>query len=253
MSTFTPPSAEHFAAIRQYPSVTLDDIEYAWGTRVGQGRHAMDNGVVRDAKAYADRSQWRLSREQGTVLPSLGELAAAKYLGVYWDGAVWAPEDIARREATHSDVGSNLEVRSIVDPRSGLPVKEKDLKPGRRMVLVWGDPDTQHRTWHMIGTEEAIVAWDKGYQKAGQHFRRRAQRALRPVNEILGFPEFAPRGIKTLDRVDIASLEPWQLASVHFAAEQRIANGESQSREDLVEMIAAELVAAKNAGAYWRP
>lgn len=253
MSAFTPPSAEHFAAIRNYPSITLDDVEYEWGKRVGRGRHEMDNGVVRDAKAYADQSQWRLSREQGSVLPTLGELAAAKYLGVYWDGAVWSPGDIARREATHSDVGNNLEVRSIVDPRSGLPVKEKDLKPGRRMVLVWGDPETEHRTWHMIGTEEAIVAWQNGYQKAGQHFRRRAQRALRPVEEILGIPEFAPRAVRTLERIDPDMLEPWQLASVDYAVSVRYEGSDPRERNEMRELIASELIASKQAGAYWRP
>lgn len=251
--SFTPPSSEHFAAIRQYPSVTLDDIEYEWGTQVGKGRHAMDDGVVKDAKAYADQTQWRLSREQGTILPSLGELAAAKYLGVYWDGAVWSPEDIAKRELTHADVGSNLEVRSIVDPRSGLPVKEKDLKPGRRMVLVWGDPDTEHRTWHMIGTEEAAVAWNRGFQKQGQHFRRRAQQSLRPVNTLLRLEEFSPRKIAVLDRVNFTQLEKWQANSVDFAAQKRIQNGDTASVGDLRDLIASELMAAKSAGAYWRP
>jgi hypothetical protein len=253
MTSFTPPSDYHFASIRQYPSVTLDDVEYQWGTRVGQGRHAMDNGVVRDAKAYADQTQWRLSREQGSVIPTLGELAAAKYLGVYWDGAVWSPNDIATRELTHADIGSNLEVRSIVDPRSGLPVKEKDLKPGRRMVLVWGDPDTQHRTWHMIGTEEASIAWEKGNQKPGQHFRRRPQQTLRPVNTLTRIAEFAPRAIATLERVDITHLEAWQLDSVNFSVDRRLASGESEDITTLREMVAAELIAAKTAGAYWRP
>lgn len=251
--SFTPPSAEHFSAIRQYPSVTLDDAEYAWGTLVGKGRHAMDDGVVRDAKAYADQTQWRLSREQGTILPSLGELAAAKYLGVYWDGAVWSPEDIARKELTHADVGFNLEVRSIVDPRSGLPVKEKDLKPGRRMVLVWGDPDTDHRTWHMIGTEEASVAWDKGFQKPGQHFRRRPQQSLRPVKTLLRLAEFAPQPINTLAKATFGMLERWQANSVDLAVRNRLQQGDSTSLDVLKDAVASELVAAKSAGAYWRP
>lgn len=213
----------------------------------------MDVGVVRDAKAYADQSQWRLSREQGTVLPTLGELAAAKYLGVYWDAAVWTPGDIARREATHADVGWNLEVRSIVDPRSGLPVKEKDLKPGRRIVLVWGDPDTGHRTWHMIGTEEAIIAWEKGYQKPGVHFRRRAQKTLYPVDHLMGLREFIPKQIGVLDRVSIDSLEPWQQASVDLAVQRRAHREGTEDLATLRELVASELMAARTAGAYWRP
>jgi hypothetical protein len=105
----------------------------------------------------------------------------------------------------------------------------------------------------MIGTEEASIAWEKGNQKPGQHFRRRPQQTLRPVNTLTRIAEFAPRAITTLERVDIAHLEAWQLDSVNFSVDRRLASGESEDITTLREMVAAELIAAKTAGAYWRP
>lgn len=105
----------------------------------------------------------------------------------------------------------------------------------------------------MIGTEEASIAWSKGFQKPGQHFRRRPQHSLRPVNTLLRLEEFRPKPVAPSQHLTDLKLETWQANSVDFAARNLIAQGATEAESILKDVIAAELIAAKSAGAYWRP
>ena len=108
---------------------------------------------------------------------ALGEMAAAKVLGVYWSSSV--------NGFKHPDVGA-WQVRTRSSHDYDLIVRDSDA-PGSRYVLVTGSMGLYRVHGWVYGHEARRKEWRKNHGQHGVAWFV-PQAALRPVDEMVNAP-----------------------------------------------------------------
>ena len=152
MNSPTAPSA----ASRQIV-VTLDPWEYAHALDVGT-RRFIANWNKGDAEHYIkERMEDDRTAQQAACV---AELAVAKHTNRYWPGHVWHASEHSRYKDV-ADVGDNIEVRRVRDPRNGIAVRRHQL--GKGLILWAAHPvPPEFRTVELYGWLPYDEAWDLG-------------------------------------------------------------------------------------------
>ena len=120
-------------------------------------------GVTRYVLWRSDGLQHRngMSEEDGwraNIEGACGEMAAAKFLGVYWNGSI-------NTYRKGGDLGANIEVKTRSRHDYDLLVRTYDVAKPKVYVLVTGNaPDFRVRGWIVLdGPQDCKDEWLKTY------------------------------------------------------------------------------------------
>jgi hypothetical protein len=134
--------------------VRLTDEEFSKAWEVGAMREHQNAGVP-DASHYREIDRTRADDSlTSNCVAAVAEYAVAKLTGQVWHGLAW------RRNNHHlhrndPDVGERIEVRRVLKPSNGLPIRERDIERGRLMVLAYPLPLAGYRVIDVIGWIDA--------------------------------------------------------------------------------------------------
>lgn len=137
--------------------VELRPYEYEWASHVGIRRHHA-NLAKQDAAHYdARRMENNIT---ASIAASACEMAVAKALGMYWSGSVWdsSLHHVFRHEP---DVGNNIEVKRIREPRNPLVVRKRESTTPLVIVSAYAIPPL-FLSVDLMGWLSAEEAWEKG-------------------------------------------------------------------------------------------
>lgn len=233
--------------------VWLTPAERDWAFKIGRGRHLADMNT-KDARHYQDQSAKRYDDLSGNVASLCAEIAAAKFLDRYFDGAVWEARDIRHKKKRFADVGGDIEVRHVVERTAGMVVRPYELSTGRQVLCAHPDASAMWGRVLLLGTLPAAEAWERGRPVDGQDYRRCPQKFLRPADTLLT-QQRPPVKVLSLDEVreEWERLDTWERDWARLSAVNMSSVGVPGTPSDHFQAAAEALVTAKVNDRYWSP
>lgn len=138
--------------------IALESWEYEHALHVGTRRYTANWGKA-DAEHYIKgRMEDDRTAQQAACV---AELAVAKHANRFWSGHVWHASDHDRYRDSVADVGGNIEVRRVRNPRNGVAVRRHQLGKGLILWAAYPVPP-EFRTVELWGWLPYDEAWDLG-------------------------------------------------------------------------------------------
>jgi hypothetical protein len=137
--------------------VFLEPYETEAAIQVGTKRYLMrlDSGD----RAYYDRS--RMEHDlHANIAACVAEIAVAKHLNQYWGNHWWVASGHKLYESM-ADVGYDVEVRRIREPRNPVAIRDKDVFNDRTIYAVYVKTP-EYTEADIIGSISAKRGWEMG-------------------------------------------------------------------------------------------